>query len=115
MCPEVGAPGSKFKHTHLLVAPDASALDLKAAPSEAHLKTLNDGLLNTGLPEQGLETDTGELPPKTLEIQSAGIKLGGLSSRVSPPALLGLTGQGLHFSWCHLIAMMNAIVTNQGP
>lgn len=36
-------------------APDASALDLRLPP-QAHLKTRSDGLLNTGLPEQGLET-----------------------------------------------------------
>lgn len=50
------------------------------------MKTLKDGLLNTGLPEQGLETyATGELPPpKPLEIHSADSNLGGLFPPGSP-------------------------------
>ena len=49
------------------------------------MNTLKDGLLNTGLPEQGLETCTGELPPpKPLEIHSADSNLGGLFPPGSP-------------------------------
>lgn len=55
MGPEVGAPRSRFKYTPLLVA-RASDWGFKIAPLRSSSETLTDGLLNTGLPEQGLET-----------------------------------------------------------
>lgn len=56
--------------------------------------------------------DTGELPPpKTLEIQSAGINLGDSLLQGLPSCTATThTGQGLHVSWCHLVAMMNTIL-----
>ena len=74
--------------------------------------------MNTGIPEQGLETGHWRTPPppKPLEIQSADINLGGLSPPPGSPLLHCYDAHwpGAPFSWCRQLVMMNTTVTNRG-
>lgn len=94
-----------LEHSKAMAPPTGSA----CPPLQADL---NDGLLNTGLPEKGL--DTGAVQ----NLLSLWNSLRRHQLRpMSPPgcALLSCYDsywQGLHFSWCHLLAMVNTIVIN---
>lgn len=89
-----------LEHSKAMTPPTGSA----CPPLQADL---NDGLLNTGLPEKGL--DTGAVQ----NLLSLWNSLRRHQLRpMSPPgcALLSCYDsywQGLHFSWCHLLAMVN--------
>lgn len=112
-CPEDGAPGTDI-HSKVL-APQAGCIcsGFLDCPPQAHLKTLMAASCTQGFPSKARTHGTEEL---LLSLWNSICRLQfnrAVSIRVSPPVLLRLTQwQGLHFSWCRLLAMKNTTVTN---